>query len=127
MSVFSERIKALRAEKGRTMREVATEIGLMGEEINYSTISRYEAGKTKPSVDDIRKLAYYYNVSADYLVGLTDDRTPAKVLSAYKTWMEQVKELTKTYSNEYPDFVINSDTLGDVLIERSRGGPNEKA
>jgi hypothetical protein len=41
--------------------------------------------------------------------------------------MEQVKELTKTYSDERPDYIINNDTLGEILIERGRGGLNEKA
>lgn len=36
----------------------------------------YESGKRKPSPEAIATLAQFYNVSADYLLGTTDDPTP---------------------------------------------------
>jgi transcriptional regulator with XRE-family HTH domain len=46
--------------------------------INYTTISRIESGEAKQVyADTVRDLAEAFGVSADYLLGLTDDPTPA--------------------------------------------------
>lgn len=37
------------------------------------TYGRYENGKSRISVDDIIKLAKFYNVSTDYILGLSDN------------------------------------------------------
>lgn len=37
-------------------------------------ISQYERGDRKPSVDTLVKIAEFYGVSTDYLLGLTDQR-----------------------------------------------------
>lgn len=39
---------------------------------NQSTISKYELKKRKYQVEDIMKLCLFYNVSADWLLGLPD-------------------------------------------------------
>lgn len=36
----------------------------------------YEKGKRKLSIEDLEKLCKYYNVSADYIIGLTNNPTP---------------------------------------------------
>lgn len=40
---------------------------------NQNTISRYESGEREPSIADLIRLADYFNVSVDYLIGRTDD------------------------------------------------------
>lgn len=44
-----------------------------------STVAGWKSGKCKPSMDSIIKLAIYFNMSADYLLCLSDDPTPLKV------------------------------------------------
>lgn len=39
--------------------------------ISYSTLSNWEAGRTKPGANNIRDMVREYGVSADYLLGLT--------------------------------------------------------
>ena len=41
-----------------------------------SVISGWRIGRAKPSADAIVKLAVYFNVSTDYLLGLTNDPIP---------------------------------------------------
>ena len=41
-----------------------------------SVISGWRIGRAKPSTDAIIKIAIYFNVSADFLLVLTDDPTP---------------------------------------------------
>lgn len=65
---FSERLKELRTSKGLTMEQLAKEI-----DSTKGTISNYENKNKKPSLDMLIKLADYFDVSIDYLVGRTDD------------------------------------------------------
>lgn len=37
-----------------------------------NTISRYETGERKPGIAELIKIADYFNVSVDYLIGRTD-------------------------------------------------------
>ena len=62
-----QRIKELRAEKGLTQKELANLIGGA-----QNTIAQYEKGLAKPSVDVVVKLVQIFNVTSDYLLGITD-------------------------------------------------------
>ena len=61
------RLKELRQSHNATQKKVAVAIGLT--ERNYQ---KFEYGKIKPSYDTIIKLCEYFQVSADYLLGLSD-------------------------------------------------------
>lgn len=63
------RIKALREEKGISMRKVASDIG-----IPYTTFVNYEKGVREPNSDMLIILANYFSVSIDYLIGRTDTK-----------------------------------------------------
>ena len=41
-------------------------------------ISRLETGEAEPKVADLIMLCKYYNVSADYILGLTDEKRPSR-------------------------------------------------
>lgn len=58
------RLKELRESKGLTQKEVAEIIGYS--EISYG---RYENGKREPDISTLCKLAEYFNVTVDYLIG----------------------------------------------------------
>ena len=65
---FNERLKMTRKASNKTQKETAVAIGL-GER-NYQS---FEYGKIKPSFDTLVALAIYFNVSVDYLVGLSEN------------------------------------------------------
>lgn len=67
-NIFGERLRALRSEKDIGQNRLARELGLSNASISY-----WETGKQEPCASAIFKLAIYFNVSADYLLGLTDD------------------------------------------------------
>ena len=69
LQVFSVRLKQLRKEKGNTQREMA--LFIEKTERHYQHI---EAGKINISSMLLLKLADYFEVSADYLLGRTDRR-----------------------------------------------------
>ena len=57
-------LKEERNKKKITQQEVAEVLN-----ISQRTYSAYELGQTEPTIDTLCKLADYYNVSIDYLVG----------------------------------------------------------
>ena len=44
--------------------------------VRQNTYSQYEIGVLNYPIDVLIRLACYYNTSVDYLLGLTDERTP---------------------------------------------------
>ena len=68
-----ERIRDLRVDHSYTQQQVADYLG-----VRQNTYSQYEIGVLNYPVEVLIKLALLYNVSIDYLVGLTDDPTPPK-------------------------------------------------
>lgn len=54
-----------------------------GRGLSRATIQNYESGRTQPKAPDLAVLADLFGVSADYLLGLTDDPTPPPPSAAY--------------------------------------------
>lgn len=68
MNYFAERLKELRLEKGITQKALAESLGY-----NQSMISFWENGVNEPTESAIRKVAVFFDVPADYLLGLKDE------------------------------------------------------
>lgn len=79
---FGKRLKDLRAERELSLDMVVLDIENKYEiEISKGHLSRWENGKNLPSVKHAAYLAAYFNVSLDYLMGLTDVKTPSNLLA----------------------------------------------
>ena len=75
MSITSERLQELRKARGYSQQDVAKLIG-----VGRTTYLKYESGDNRPT-RKLNELARLFNVSADYLIGLTDtpaDHAPAQ-------------------------------------------------
>ncbi len=68
MMYFGTRLKELRKSKHITQQELAEAVNLV-----KSSISAYEKDLKYPSIDVLIKLSNYFDVSCDYLLGLTDN------------------------------------------------------
>ena len=66
-----ENIRNLRIDNGHTQTEIARYLG-----ISQNTYSQYEIGVLNYPIDVLMKLADFYNVSVDYLLGRTNVKTP---------------------------------------------------
>ncbi|MEA4962810.1 helix-turn-helix domain-containing protein [Lutispora sp.] len=66
---FGEKLAMLRGEKNMSRNELAKILN-----ISYSSISKYETEIRFPDQDMLRKIADYFQVSTDYLLGRTDVR-----------------------------------------------------
>lgn len=65
---FTERLKVLRAKKNMSQTALANELGINQGQV----ISFYETGSRTPDLEMLIKIANYFNVSTDYLLGLSD-------------------------------------------------------
>ena len=70
---FNIRLKELRLEAGLTQKDLANAI-----EVGRTTISEYESGKIVPKQEGLLKLANHFNVSVDYLTGVSNERATRK-------------------------------------------------
>lgn len=69
MDKFIERLKELRDDKGISQQALAKETG-----ISKSAIAFWELGQRIPNAQAVIILAKYFNVSTDYLLGMTDEK-----------------------------------------------------
>ena len=65
---YAKILKELRAEKGLSQLEVAK-----GIDTSQRNIGRWETGANEPSSSFVKKLADFFNVSTDYLLGREND------------------------------------------------------
>lgn len=97
MSILSERIKLLREEIPLTQFQLAEKL-----QITTSSVSQYESGDRVPS-DEIKiKLANFFDVSLDFLMGLSDIRNPY----VFFTLSEYFKSLTEEEINEVIKYIM---------------------
>ncbi len=71
MLQFSERLRMLRKQRGITQAE-------LGKILQYgcTAITNYESGRNQPSLQDVIKLADFFDVSTDFLLGYSDIPNP---------------------------------------------------
>jgi len=67
LSKFKEKFKELRKQEGLSYIKLEEILG-----ISRSTICRWENGQTDIRSEELYKVAKFFNVSADYLIGLED-------------------------------------------------------
>lgn len=65
--MFAKRLKQLRKNKKITQEDMSNMLG-----ISRQGYGKYENGKAEPDHDTLVKIANYFKVSADYLLGRTD-------------------------------------------------------
>ena len=63
---FGEKVRLLRESKELNQTELGRAVNMTQRKISYIENDKYE-----PSVDDLRALCRYFNVSADYLLGFS--------------------------------------------------------
>lgn len=79
---YTERIRTLREDYDKTQTDIAELL-----KIGQRTYCDYELGKTRIPVDSLIVLAKYYNVSMDYICGMSEEKTPlsTKVINNNET------------------------------------------
>lgn len=89
---FSLKLKELRQEKELTQIDIAKGINT-----SQRNISRWENGENEPTSSFVVKLAEYFNVTTDYLLGLEDDYGAKVAASIGDTYTAEERQLIEDF------------------------------
>lgn len=80
------RLKELRLERELTIDMMIADMNSKYPQLrlNKSMLSRWENDLNEPTLENAKYLSMYFDVSLDYLIGLTDTRTPSRLLARRK-------------------------------------------
>lgn len=128
--MFDNRLIILREELNLSKREAAEKLNLP-----YTTYSNYENDEREPNSEMLIKISQFYNVSVDFLLGLTPIRKKenehmCEVLGLSEKSIEHLKEMA-TYRFDEPqkknyqlteaiDFLLKNDKYNELISTLSR-------
>ncbi len=69
MLKLAERLYSLRKERGLIQEKAAKELG-----ISLKSYYRYETGEREPNASTLARMADFYGVTTDYLLGRSDEK-----------------------------------------------------
>ncbi len=109
---MQHRLFELRQSRNITQQRLAIDLG-----IDQTSISSYECGKYLPTVEVLVRIAEYFGVSTDYLLGLSEVKSPLKTaqndrdtyfLSLFKTLPSASQERAIGYLEALRDEALRS-------------------
>jgi len=115
--MIAERLRTLRREMNLTKRELVSQLPL-----NYSTYANYESGFREPNSEVLQLLASHFNVSLDYLMGVSDNRKKAEEIALLTNdeyeFMLMYRKLD-SHGSEIVDLVLQKEYERICLFEAS--------
>lgn len=118
---IGKRIKEIREEKGLKQDYIAEKT-----RVNRPNISKYETGEIAIPLDILKKISEILNTSTDYLLGLTECKTPkanyralCDAIGIDDTAVEILEEINFVYDGKYLIPIIN------FLIKQEKLPPDE--
>lgn len=115
---MKNRLKELRKEHGLTLKEVSCELDQNKVKISPDALAKYERGDREPKIDTWQKLADFFNVPVDYLLGISKDRLTLTIDDLNPEEQEAYERITDLLSQEYPQTrpEFNWSKIGQLLI-----------
>ena len=100
---MESRIKQLREKRGLIQEILAAELG-----ITQQLLSKYERDITFIKVDILKKIAIYFNVTTDYLLGISDVKRDLQGQMKMNETLDQYYDLVEVYKelDEYDQEMI---------------------
>lgn len=114
METLSNNLKFLRKEKKLTQSELANQLGIVP-----NAYQKYEYGTREPNLSTVKKIANFFNVSTDFLLGNDD------YVSEHKEgYLVEVSEKTEIRGscgliNNLKKVIVSSDKLAELLNKES--------
>ena len=116
MDIFEIRLKELRKEKNLTQKELAQIFSKTDD-----SIFSWEKGRSQPSIDTIRKFCEFFEVSADYLLGIEDEYGKTFTVTTEKraeTKSEEESGLLRSYRKLSATGKARVAAYADLLSEQ---------
>lgn len=110
---LSTRLKSLRENRGIAQKFVAEKIG-----IKNNTLSGYENGTREPDAETLGKLADFYEVTTDYLLGRTNNPSFSQNTEAYVNDLDlglSVQEISEKYNLKYQGQELNKEDVEKIM------------
>lgn len=120
MNLFLPRLRELLAESGKMQKDICDELG-----ISKQKLSNWKTGYSEPNFDDIIMLAKYFDVSTDYLLGLSDEYegTGKSATTAPAALPLDESELLRNYRALSYAGKARVAAYTDLLREQEEGAP----
>lgn len=93
--MFAERLKTLRKNAGLTQKDMAQHF-----QTSQPSYQAWESGKRNPNKASLDKLATFFNVSVDYLLGKTDIKNPTNSSQPEIFFRKAVSDMNMTPEQE---------------------------
>ena len=94
---MKSRIKELRKKRGLMQQRLASELG-----ITQQMLSKYERDVTLIKVDVLKKIAKYFNVTTDYLLGVSDVKRDLQRQMIMNETLDEYYDLVEVYKELDP-------------------------
>lgn len=114
LQVFADRLKELRIEKGLTQVQFVNDLG-----ITASALSAYEKNLKNPSISVAKRIAEKYDVSIDWLCGISNKKNNEHKIKTYRELFEYLLLLTECDGNfylEFDKFLGSSIVFADISV-----------
>src|SRR5690625_6336773 len=107
--ILGKRLKLLRNKKGgnNNQEDIARDLG-----ISRARYSHYENNHVEPDIDMIKKLAKYYNVTTDYLLGYSDQPDSEE---------DALDSIKRKIATEFPEADLMFEDLANMTAEEVEG------
>ena len=99
---FARILQDLREDRDITRKDLATALN-----ISVSTLGMYEQGRREPNIDMLIKMADYFDVSIDFLVGRSFKNENNELLLEALHLKNEIDKLPQGYKNII-DFMLNT-------------------
>ena len=91
---FSDTMSALRRARGLSQRTAAADL-----HISQALLSHYENGAREPGLAFVCRACDYYGVSADYLLGRTEENSDSRAAAELRALAGQLRALAERAEN----------------------------
>lgn len=102
--MIGERLINLRKDRGLTQKAISEALY-----VNYRTYSGYERDEIEANDDFKIQLAKFYNVSADYFLGLIDEPRPIRSGDEYVRLPKSLSASSRKELEQFIKYLVNKD------------------
>ena len=115
---MESRIKQLRKKRGITQQRLVSELG-----ITQQMLSKYEKDISLIKIDVLKRIAVYFNVTTDYLLGISDVKRDLQKQLKMNETLDEYYDLIEVYK-ELDQY--NQEMLWSIIQDVKRAADKRK-
>ena len=125
MFSFADRLKSLRSTKKISQKDLGDQLG-----VSQQTVAKWEVSGSTPDPYMLAKIAQVFQISADYLVGLSDDPKQRDLTPAEREALQKAAADIKGYETTDEELAaklpadIREGILALIRLERDKHNNN---